>query len=246
MAPLGEDAAGLVANLYRYDDEAGSLGYEASAQVDDEGVARLPFDHASSWLVALDFRSHELPFPDAHEGAWYSEAVRWAWLNGVMTGYADGPLAGLFGTGDVLTRSQFAAALYNAAGKPAVDPARVEAFPDCDPDAWYAEAVAWAASQGLMTGYDDGTGRFGPNDGLTREQLVAVFWRAAGEPVADADLSAFPDGDEISAWATEPVAWAVSCGLLRGYDDTGELGPIDPLERAQLAVVLMRLAQAAA
>lgn len=83
----------------------------------------------------------------------------------------------------------------------------VEAFPDCDPDAWYAEAVAWAASQGLMTGYDDG---------------------------------------EISAWANESVAWAVSCGLLRGYDETGELGPIDPLERAQLAAVLMRLAQAAA
>ena len=246
VAPLGEDAAGLVANLYRYDDEAGSLGYEASAQVDDEGVARLPFGHASSWLVALDSRSHELPFPDAHEGTWYSEAVRWAWLNGVMTGYADGPLAGLFGTGDVLTRSQLAAALYNAAGKPEVDSALVEAFPDCDPDAWYAEAVAWAASQGLMTGYDDGTGRFGPDDGLTREQLVTVFWRAAGEPSGNADLSAFPDGDEISAWATEPVAWAVSCGLLRGYDDTGELGPIDPLERAQLAAVLMRLAQVAA
>ena len=73
-----------------------------------------------------------------------------------------------------------------------------------------------------------------------------MFWRAAGEPPADADLTEFPDGDETSAWATEPVAWAVSCGLLRGYDDTGELGPIDPLERAQLAAVLMRLAQVAA
>lgn len=246
VAPLGEDAAGLVANLYCYDDEAGSLGYEATAQVDGEGVARLPFDHASSWLVALDSRSHALPFPDALEGEWYSEAVRWAWLSGLMTGYGDGPSAGLFGTGDVLTRAQLAAVLYNAAGQPEVDPAGAAAFSDCDPGAWYAKAVAWAASQGLMTGYGDGSGRFGPDDGLTREQLAAVFWRAADEPAADADLSTFPDGGETSAWALEPVEWAVETGLLGGYDDTGELGPADPLERAQLAAVLMRAAQAAA
>ena len=242
VAPLGEDAAGLVANLYRYDDEAGSLGYEATAQVDGEGVARLPFDHASSWLVALDSRSHALPFPDALEGEWYSEAVRWAWLSGLMTGYGDGPSAGLFGTGDVLTRAQLAAVLYNAAGQPEVDPAGAGAFVDCDPAAWYAEAVAWAAQEGLMTGYTDGTGRFGPEDELTREQLAAVFWRAAGEPAADADLSAFPDGDSTSAWALEPVEWAVETGLLKGYDDTGELDPAGDLTRAQAATVFFRLA----
>ena len=75
---------------------------------------------------------------------------------------------------------------------------------------------------------------FGPGDPLTREQLAAVLWRAAGEPAADADLSAFPDGAEVSPWAADPVEWAVSTGLLRGYNHTGELAPGDPITRAQL------------
>ena len=235
--------AGVYANAYSYDEDAEALNFEGSAVVSEDGVARLSIDHASQWLVSLDSRSHALPFPDALEGEWYSEAVRWAWLSGAMTGYDAGPSAGLFGTGDALTRAQLASALHKAAGEPEADPAGAAAFVDCSAGAWYAEAVAWAASQGLMTGYDDGTGRFGPEDELTREQLAAVFWRAAGEPAADADLSGFPDGGETSAWALAPVEWAVETGLLGGYDDTGELGPADPLERAQLAAVLMRLAQ---
>lgn len=72
-----------------------------------------------------------------------------------------------------------------------------------------------------------------------------MLWRAAGEPAADADLSAFPDGAEVSPWAADPVEWAVSTGLLRGYNHTGELAPGDPITRAQLAMVLYRQALAA-
>lgn len=238
VAPLGEDAAGLVANLYRYDDEAGSLGYEATAQVDGEGVARLPFDHASSWLVALDSRTHALPFADASEGEWYSEAIRWAWLGGAMTGYEG---TDLFGTGDPLTRAQLAQVLYNRAGAPEVEPA--DGFADVDGADWFAPAVAWASSEGLLTGY--GEGAFGPDDALTREQLAVVFWRMAGESAAEADLSEFPDGDETSAWAVEAMEWAVSTGLLGGYTDTGRLDPTGDFTRAQAATVFFRQAEAA-
>ncbi len=238
VAPLGEDAAGLVANLYRYDDEAGSLGYEATAQVDGEGVARLPFDHASSWLVALDSRTHALPFADAPEGEWYSEAIRWAWLGGAMTGYEG---TGLFGTGDPLTRAQLAQMLYNRAGAPEVEPA--DGFADVDDADWFAPAVAWASSEGLLTGYGDGA--FGPDDALTREQLAVVFWRIAGEPAAEADLSRFPDGAETSAWAVGAMQWAVSTGLFEGYTDTGRLDPAGDLTRAQAATVFFRQAEAA-
>lgn len=238
VAPLGEDAAGLVANLYRYDGEAGSLGYEATAQVNGEGVARLPFDHASSWLVALDSRTHALPFADAPEGEWYSEAIRWAWLGGAMTGYEG---TGLFGTGDPLTRAQLAQVLYNRAGAPEVEPA--DGFADVDAADWFAPAVAWASSEGLLTGY--GEGAFGPDDALTREQLAVVFWRMAGEPAAEADLSGFPDGDETSAWAVEAMRWAVSTGLLEGYTDTGRLDPTGDFTRAQAATVFFRQAEAA-
>ena len=236
VAPLGEDAAGLVANLYRFDEGTGSLGYEASARVDGEGVARLPFDHASSWLVALDARSHTLPFADAPEGEWYSEAIRWAWLGGAMTGYEG---TDLFGTGDPLTRAQLAQVLYNRAGAPEVEPA--DGFADVDAADWFAPAVAWASSEGLITGY--GEGAFGPDDALTREQLAVVFWRMAGEPAAEADLSGFPDGAETSAWAVEAMEWAVSTGLLGGYTDTGRLDPTGDLTRAQAATVFFRLAE---
>ncbi|OUP10154.1 hypothetical protein B5F33_03650 [Collinsella sp. An2] len=239
VAPLGEEAKGLVANLYHYDPEKG-LAFETSGEVGEDGSARLPLNHASTWLVALDRASHALPFADTSEGEWYSEAIRWAWLHGVMTGYDDG--SNLFGTGDALTRAQLAATLYKAAGSPAADPAGVERYSDCDPGAWYAEAVSWASDQGLMSGYDDGSGRFAPDAPLTREQLATVFWRAAGSPEAEADLGAFPDGGETSPWARPAVSWAVSTGLLKGYDNTGELGPAGTLTRAQMATVLYRLA----
>ena len=114
VAPLGEKNDGLCANLYCYDEAAGTLRYERSGVVGG-GVARLRLDHASQWAVALDSRSHALPFADASEGRWYSEAVRRAWLHGVMTGYADG--SGLFGVGDALTRAEAAALMANLAAR---------------------------------------------------------------------------------------------------------------------------------
>lgn len=101
VAPLGKDAAGLFANLYRYDEDAATLRFEAAGIVDEDGCARVQLDHASSWLIALDSRLHALPFTDAEEGRWYSESVRWAWLYGVMCGYEG---SDAFGVSDPLTR----------------------------------------------------------------------------------------------------------------------------------------------
>ncbi|WP_158095303.1 S-layer homology domain-containing protein [Collinsella sp. An2] len=179
---------------------------------------------------------------DVDPGEWYHDAVDWAVKNGVMTGYDDG--SHKFGPDDPLTRAQLAATLYKKAGQPAVDGSKVEAYSDCDADAWYAKAVAWATEQGLMTGYSDGSGRFAPDAELTREQLAIVFWRIAGEPAAEADLAQFPDGSETSPWAEDAVEWAVSTGLLKGYDNTGELDPAGSLTRAQTATVFMREADA--
>ncbi|WP_159431257.1 S-layer homology domain-containing protein [Thermophilibacter mediterraneus] len=237
VAPLGEDAAGLVANLYRYNDETGSLGYEATAQVDGEGVARLPFDHASSWLVALDSRGHALPFSDANDGEWYSEAVRWAWLGGVMTGYGDG--SGLFGTSSALTRAEAAVALWRLAG----EPEGASGLPaDCDPSGFYAEAASWALGAGVFSGYSGDA--FGPADPITREQLATVLWRAAGSPEAGGDLSSFSDAADVSGFADVAMRWAVSAGVLRGQGDGDALDPQGACTRAQLATMLHRLAAA--
>ena len=235
VAPVGEKYEGLFANAYRYDAAAGVLRYEAAGVVGDEGAVRVQIDHASSWLLALDSRSHALPFADASEGQWYSEPVRWAWLHGVMIGYADG--SGLFGTGDELTRAQMAAVLYNAAGRPEVE---VTGLPsDCDASAWYAQAVAWALEQGIFHGYGDGSA-FGPGDPLTREQAACVLHNAAGGPASGSDLSSFSDSGEVSEWAEAAVSWAVAEGVLHGHD--GLLEPARALTRAEAAALMVNLA----
>ena len=235
VAPVGEKYEGLFANAYRYDAAAGVLRYEAAGVVDDEGAVRVRIDHASSWLLALDSRSHALPFADASEGQWYSEPVRWAWLHGVMIGYADG--SGLFGTGDELTRAQMAAVLHNAAGRPEVE---VTGLPsDCDASAWYAQAVAWALEQGIFHGYGDGSA-FGPDDPLTREQAACVLHNAAGGPASGSDLSSFSDSGEVSEWAEASIEWDVAEVDLHGPD--GLLEPARALTRAEAAALMANLA----
>ena len=177
---------------------------------------------------------------DVDQSEWYHASVDWAVESGLMSGYSDG--SNTFGPDDELTRAQLAQMLYNQAGKPASD-GDVSEFSDCASGEWYAPAVAWAVDQGVFKGYDDGSGRFGPNDVLTREQLAVVFWRIAGEPAEDADLTQFPDGSETHAWAADAVEWAVSTGLLQGYDNTGELDPTGVITRAQAATAFMREAE---
>ena len=243
VAPLGEDAAGMYGNLYRYDGDSEALDFEASGMVDEDGTARLTFDHASLWLIALDTRSHALPFADTGEDLWYSEAVRWAWRHGIMTGYADG--SGSFGTNDSLTRAQMAAVLYNVAGKPDADTSGLPG--DCDGGAWYATCVSWALETGVFNGYGDGSS-FGPDDPLTREQAACVLMNAASALGADvsarADLSAFPDADEVSPWASDALSWAVAGGVLSGVetgDGTRELQPSRACTRAEMAALMMSL-----
>lgn len=242
---LDKGLVGTYANAYSYDEAAGALRFEGAATVSADGTARLTIDHASQWLVTLDAKSHALPFADASEGAWYSEAVRWAWLSGTMTGYADG--SGLFGTADVITRSQMAAVLHNLAGAPEVS---VVAVPgDCDPNEWYAKVVTWALATGVFNGYGDGSA-FGPDDELTREQAATVLMNAAtllnidlgGEP---ADLSAYPDASEVSDWAATAMAWAVGNGVINGVDvgdGVRELQPTRGCSRTEMAALLMNLA----
>lgn len=170
---------------------------------------------------------------DVEVGAWYHDIVDWAVENGIMTGYEG---VGLFGPDDALTRAQLATVLYREAGSPKVE-SRVQ-FTDTAPGAWYEDAIAWADAEGIMTGY--GNGMFGPDDVLTREQLATVFWRLAGEVEVDASLDEFIDGDDTSPWAIAAVKWAVSTGLLQGYDDTDVLDPNGDLTRAQMATVMYR------
>ena len=128
--------------------------------------------------------------------------------------------------------------LYSLEGKPAVTG---DAFADVDEDDWYFNAVNWAAANGIVSGYGDD--KFGPNDNVTREQLVAILKAYAAYKKADvaaaADLAAYADADAISAWAVDAVKWGVAEGIISGKSaDT--LDPAGNALRCEVAQMMMK------
>ena len=172
-------------------------------------------------------------FSDVHDGDWYYDAVKWVSSEGIMNGQGDGTN---FAPTKTLQRSEMAQLLWNMYGNPASSAADAGRFTDCDVNAWYAEAVAWAYSTGAITGYDEHT--FGPLDTVTREQFATIIWRLEGEPTVSSGLSEYPDAAKVSSFATEAMKWAVSEGIITG--DGGMLKPSGSLTRAEAAQMIMR------
>lgn len=176
----------------------------------------------------------KLPFADVSSGDWYYDAVVYVYKNGLMDG--TGPAA--FAPTTVLTRSMAAQVLWNLADSPAVP--GTAGFTDVPSDAWYAGAVNWSASRGIVTGYS--TGAFGPEDAVTREQLAAMLYRYAGTPEPTGSLDGFNGKDAVSDYAADALCWAVDEGLLTGKGG-GWLDPAGTATRAEMAAILMRFTE---
>ena len=174
----------------------------------------------------------DLPFTDVQAGAWYADAVKYVFDQGLMSGMS----AQEFGPDGQVTRGQVVTILWRLAGSPTVSG---KAFPDVSASAWYADAVAWASANGVVSGYENGG--FGPGDPVTREQLAAILYRYAqlrGKATDQtADLSGYPASVTISAWAPQALKWAVGSGLISGTG-THTLSPRGTATRAQFAVIL--------
>jgi len=130
--------------------------------------------------------------------------------------------------------------LWRAAGKPKAEQAAL--FSDVGADAYYGEAVRWAAALGIVTGYNDGC--FGAGDSITRQQMAVMlyrFARALGMETAQSGAGArgFDDFEQVSAYAEEAIAWAANAAILRGSDN--RLMPQAPCTRAQMVTMLNRL-----
>ncbi|OUO32484.1 hypothetical protein B5F85_05710, partial [Olsenella sp. An293] len=106
------------------------------------------------------------PYPDVDQSQWYHAAVDWAISGGVMTGYGDGT----FGPDRFVTRSEAAAVLWNAAGKPALEVDESALPADVPAGEWYTGPVAWSLAEGIFNGNGDGS--FAPAGELTREQAA--------------------------------------------------------------------------
>ena len=238
-APVGAENAGLWANLYHYDEDAGRMAYRSSAVVGADGNASLPFDHAGQYALVLDDKSHELPFTDLEDGAWYLDAVGYAYRHDLMGGYGG---TSLFGPDDGLLREQAARVMWNLMGEG--DGSRPAApHADVAQGQWYSPAVNWAVDAKVMDGYDADT--FGVGDALTREQFAAVVAKAAGADVSAADaasLDVFSDAEDVSGWAVQTMAWAVEAGVIEGVegeDGSRSLDATRALTRAEMAAMVM-------
>ena len=171
-------------------------------------------------------------FSDVDAGDWYAEAAVYCRDNGLM----NGTTATTFSPNATMTRAQLCAVLYRMAGSPEMTGR--DAFTDTPDGAWYEDAILWAVRNHIMSGYTAST--FGPHDPITREQLVAILWRYAGSPAAEAGfLSRFADAASVSGYAADAMRWAVSTGLIGGMGD-GTLAPRGNATRAQVATILMR------
>ena len=169
------------------------------------------------------------PFRDVSTDAYYYEAVKWAQKKGITGGIGDG----LFGPNQPCTRAQIVTFLWRAAGSPVVNYAMDLA--DVLGDAYYAEAVRWALSQGITTGTADG--KFSPNAPCTRAQSMTFLFRASK---ASADgAPAFSDV-AADAYYAEAVKWATDNGITNGTTSS-TFSPGSGCTRAQIVTFLWRL-----
>ena len=138
-----------------------------------------------------------------------------------------------------MTRGALVTTLWRLCGSPGPVPGAV--FTDVAPDAWYADAVSWAAAAGVTSGTEDRL--FSPEGTVTREQLATILYRYAdtmGDNVAvSGNLNAYTDKDKVGSYAVTPMTWAVEHGIITGTTGT-TLSPKSTTTRAQVAVMLHR------
>jgi len=176
-------------------------------------------------------------FKDVNYGDWYHEAVDFAVKNGLFNGMSDTT----FEPNTPMTRGMLVTVLWRYEGQPE---GGTNNFADVKDGEWYATAVAWAASKGIVNGV--GNGKFDPNGKITREQLAAILYRYSESKGFDTsktgNLNTFPDAAKVSDWARTAYSWAVGEGLIGGNVINGKtlLDPQGNATRAQVATILMR------
>ena len=244
VSPSGPVAGGTTATIHA--DPA--AGYEVNSVwvVDNQGnrveivshpdgtyTFEMPGLPVRVYVTFVEVQQQSLPFADVADSGWIHDAVRYVWENNLMQGTGDTT----FNPHGTMTRSQFVTILWRMEGSPNVGSS---SFTDVVDGVWYDQAAAWGDANGIVNGYGDGL--FGPNDPITREQMVSMMYRYAEykgyDLTANGDLSVFTDADLVAGWAETSMRWAVGHGLIQGSDN--QVNPKGNSERCQVAAVVMR------
>ena len=222
-----DETAENVAVYYIADD--GTVEKLESSYDMERMAAVFETEHFSTFAVVHEYSKK---FNDVNLGSWYYEAINTALKEKWFSGVSDTE----FQPDETMTRAMLVTVLYNLS-ESNLTKTRTN-FADVDPNAWYAKAVAWAAENKIVEGYD---GLFHPNDPVTRQQMASILYRydlwAGNVPSVHGNLTKFTDADSVAAWAKNAMIWATDAGLIRGVGD-GTLMPNGNATRAQVAVIL--------
>ena len=223
---------------YQLDDLAVTDKNGKELKLTDKGNGKYTFTMPSGKVkinATFTKEAEPSPFSDVSTSAYYYEAVKWAQEKGITGGVG----SSLFAPNQPCTRAQIVTFLWRAAGSPVVN-YRMP-FTDVDEGAYYAEAVRWAASCGIVTGLTETT--FGADGVCTRAQVVTMLYRFARAQEMNTTqggmaIREFDDLDSVPAYALEAMDWAVNAGMLKG--DNNCLLPKNACTRAQIVTLLWR------
>ena len=215
---LPNASEGAVITVTAKPDEGYVLAY---VTVDGQRISGSSFTmpgHAVT--VSAVFVRAGLPFTDVAYGDWFYDEVAYVYANGLMEGVSDTA----FEPGGGMTRAMVWAIL-----------ARIDGVTVTGSN-WAETARSWAMAKGIS----DGENASAP---VTREQLVTMLYRYAGEPVVSGSLTGWADAASVSGWAGSAMTWAVNRGIITGATES-TLAPADGATRAQCAAILMRYIEA--
>ena len=194
-----------------------------------------PYD-GKGVIIIVERSKH---FVDVHDADhWAKDAVDFVTARDLFCGTSETH----FSPDLSMTRGMLVAVLHRMEGSPALPQENLGyPFSDVTTDDWYGHAVYWARHHGIVSGYNDG--RFGPNDTMTREQMVAILYRYAqykGYDIANSvALDKYTDAAQVSPWAKDAMSWANAEGIVSGTNAT-TLSPKGSATRAQVASILTR------
>lgn len=185
-----------------------------------------------------------VPFLDVSDTAWYARDVEFAYQNG----YIKGVSALYFAPDTMITREQVMVILWRIAGEPGYQNNSTSYFEDVAPNTFSTAAINWGYENGIVQG--SGSGKFHPQNNVTREEMVSIIYRYAKVMGCDMTVSdsvkldGFRDYQTVKDYAKTPVLWAIGNGIIQGYphsDGTAAIEPVRHTPRCQFAAVVSRL-----
>lgn len=193
------------------------LNYRYSVKVSyvRNNTYRFEMPNADVYITAT-FKANGMPFVDVHRTQWFYDSIYYVWSNDMM----EGDSATTFNPDGTMTRAMFWAVLGRMDGQTITG------------TNWVEQARNWAMREGVS----DGTN---PNDYVTREQMVTMLWRYAGEKNGSANLNRYTDSGSVSGYAVEAMRWAIGTGVIQGVTST-TLAPKANATRAECATIFMR------